>query len=651
MQNGHFLMEHKAMESTTLLRQALPWTIRRRALQVVAAVWATFFAAVGVVAQEDSEAEPIERPAVAELLPENTLAYVQVSDVLRLRESIRQSAFGQMTQDESMAPFVEGLYGEAEKAYDDFVREEVGDIGLSELAAMPNGEICFAMVAQRRKDPAVVFVMDTDPESDVAGRLEEAGRLRAEAEGAELEDEVLEDENLEGLQIRSLTPPAGDDNSIYYFEQQGRYVICSSRDLLIELATRAAGTYEGEVRAFTENRKFATVMNRCRGTKEAPPEIAFYVDPIELIRELNRSNVGVKTALAFLPYVGVDGLLAVGGSAIYNEEGYDSIFHLHILMASPRKGFLDLISLKPGFNDPEAFVPADVISYATSNWNVPKTWKEIGDIYDIFTEDGAFEEALETPNEFLGIDLEKDLIDTLDGRLTLMTWPEPPARLNSQSFAGAIKIKDLEKFEETLEVLLARLADFNEDALEENRLDGVTFWSEPIVRLEERQQQFLDRNEEGVELNVRLGSPCFGIIGDYLVITESRKFFEEMVKVYNGNAKPLGQDEDYTNMIREMERNLGTQAPSVTFFNRPAEQMRVMFEVADSDNTRELLNYGAEENEYVKGLRNVFEDTPLPAFEDVERYFPPAGGFVTSDETGFHLMVFSLKPADEEEGD
>ena len=114
----------------------------------------------------------------------------------------------------------------------------------------------------------------------------------------------------------------------------------------------------------------------------------------------------------------------------------------------------------------------------------------------------------------------------------------------------------------------------------------------------------------------------------------AREFLKLVIKTNKGDEKSLADDEEFAKVIKQMERQLGTQLPSITMFNRPAESMRMIFEAAKSENTKSLIDRGAEENQYVQRLRDVFEDSPLPDFDSVKHFFPPAGGFITSDETG-----------------
>ena len=58
----------------------------------------------------------------------------------------------------------------------------------------------------------------------------------------------------------------------------------------------------------------------------------------------------------------------------------------------------------------------------------------------------------------------------------------------------------------------------------------------------------------------------------------------------------------------------------------------------------EMLEKMAEGNERARGFIDAFKDNPLPDFDDVKKYFAPSGAFITSDDTGYHMLGFTLKP-------
>jgi len=74
----------------------------------------------------------------------------------------------------------------------------------------------------------------------------------------------------------------------------------------------------------------------------------------------------------------------------------------------------------------------------------------------------------------------------------------------------------------------------------------------------------------------------------------------------------------------------------------------MLYELYNSDSTRALISRGAEDNKYLDSIRGRMEDNPLPEFDDMKKYFKPSGGFVLSDETGYHALVFTLRGDPEE---
>ena len=92
-----------------------------------------------------------DRPKTEMILPETTVAMVQLPDFQSAVEKMRDTGAGKMMADQAVASLVDGLWEEAEAAYDD-VKDEVG-IELSDLTSLPSGEITLAVIAPRRSNP------------------------------------------------------------------------------------------------------------------------------------------------------------------------------------------------------------------------------------------------------------------------------------------------------------------------------------------------------------------------------------------------------------------------------------------------------------------------------------------------------------------
>jgi hypothetical protein len=78
-------------------------------------------------------------------------------------------------------------------------------------------------------------------------------------------------------------------------------------------------------------------------------------------------------------------------------------------------------------------------------------------------------------------------------------------------------------------------------------------------------------------------------------------------------------------------------------FNRPEEAMRQVYEMATSDTMRGALKGQAANNPFMKSLDDALTTNPLPPFAVLAKYLAPGGALLTSDETGFHYMAFSLR--------
>ncbi len=579
------------------------------------------------------------RPTSEELLPENTVAYVQLKDFQEFVADLQNTNMGRMMQDEKIAPLVGDLYSQARDAFTDFE----GEIGLAweDIEQLPHGEICFAVIAPRRADTQFVLIIDVNPDSEAADHV--LGRVQ---ELAEEDGQAVEEETVEEVVYKTINSDGvGAGVMLTQFRMLDTIIITSDRKLAEEIVVRWNGGEVEKVRPLKENRKFVTIMNRCRGTKDVPPEMRFFVDPIELVRSVSRSDVGTQTALNFLPLLGLDGLLGIGGAAIFDELEFESVTHMHLLLANPRNGILEMLALKPGDYKPEPWVTEDITLYASGTLDAPKFYSELTKIVNGFMGEDGFESQVQTNiNDQLEIDFQEDVIGALSGRLSFAQWIEESDKFNAQSSAFGIGIKDLEKAQMVLEKIKNKIEE--ESSGEEERIvletyEGVDFWR---VNFPGRQERLERMREEGqVRVSIRAPEPCFGFIGDSFVFTDNYAYMEKCIDTYKENQPGLNANEDFIDVTNRVTRLLGTDVPCGVFYSQPGPSIEWMLKLAKSDDTRGLLEEGAAENEYVERLRKSLDDHPLPTFGDIEKYFKPSGGFFTADDTGYHWLQFQVR--------
>lgn len=581
-------------------------------------------------------AQDEQRPSSEELLPETTVAYVQLYNFREFMEKLADTNGGRLLADENVGPLANDLFNTAKEAYTE-IEDRVG-LSLEEIRELPAGEMCFAVIAPRRKKPAFVFIIDTDDESAVVEKALQRGRDLAEEADIELEIEETDDVTFEKFVV--------DGQDVMMFRKAGSVVIGTDLDEMNAIVDRWMGREVEKVKPLKENRKFITIMNRCRGTKDLPNDFRFFVDPISLVKSATRGNAGAQLALNFLPILGLDGFLGVGGSMIIDEMDFESVAHMHILLSNPRAGIFEMLALKPGEYEPQPWVPNNAGSYVSASLDTKKMFSELEKMYDSFSGDGAMNEEIEDEiNSELGIDFYEDIIENVSGRMTYVQWVGDDAvAINGQTNAIAFGVNDTDAIMEIVDIFLERVRDEDGDeSIEELEYKGVTYWQQPNEAAEEARERIAEGGAPtGV---VRVPQPAFVMLEDSLIIVDNPDFLKRAIDTARGKEDSLYNDEQFQTVTDQITKLLGTDLPGAIMYNRPAEAIRMMLKVAKDDDAREFLEEMGEDNKYVQMILAAFEDNPLPDFDDISHYFPPSGGFMTNDDTGYHMLFFQQKSA------
>jgi hypothetical protein len=563
-----------------------------------------------------------QRPTAAHVLPEDTLLYLRLADTAETVKRFQQTALGRISRDPTMQPLVSQLYGSAVEAFAE-VEQRIG-ASLDDLLSLPEGELCFAVVPTEQGRPAPVLLVDVGQRMPIVQRMFERIEALLAEQGAQKAEETAGD-----VRVTVHTLRGEGQRQLVYMERDG--VVLVTADL--DVAKSVLAAYRGEAeRTLADNPDFNTVMRRCAGNAEEPPDAALYVDPIGLFSRLSRGNLAAETTLALLPALGLDGVRGAGGSIAFATEEYDALIHLHLLLDSPRTGVLEMIALKSGDVRPEPWVPADVASYITLNWDLYKTYTTFAGIYDSIRGEDALADSFESrANERLGIELREEFLDALDGRVTYITCMVKPARLNSRANLIGLKLKDAKAFRKTFDKFLARQG----AQLAKDAFAGVTYYRAPT-----REQPPADDQQPRL---MRRPDPALAILDDYLLLTDSSDVLKQVISAKQSHGASLADQLEYRLIASKIRRLPGGETPGMIAFDRPEEGMRLWYELATGDTSRQRLSQGAENNRFFRALDDALRDNPLPPFAKIARYLAPSGSLLTNDESGLHYVSFTLR--------
>ncbi|MCI0358549.1 MAG: DUF3352 domain-containing protein [Planctomycetaceae bacterium] len=596
------------------------------------------------------QSKPAERPSAPRLLPEKTLAYLRITDTPTLVERFRETSLGRIVKDEQVRPLVQQLYGSVENAWKQ-IEERVG-LPLNELLKIPQGEICVAFVAPPEQQPGLVVLLDVKQQMPAFYKLLGRGEEFLTGRGGSKSEEKL------GGQPVSVYTGAGG-NTVYLHERDGTILVASSK-LLMEYTLK---TWAGEAvtkgvadKTLADNSSFNSIMSRCAGTVDDPPQATYFVDPIELVRSLTRGGIGAP-GLALIPVLGLDGVKGVGGSITFSTGEFDDVQHMHILLDNPRAGVVELLAMKSADVTPESWIPPDVITYNSFNWDFQLTFDKAASLYNSLTSENEFQmEVQRRISERLGVDFEKDVLPAMEGRVTFAQWVEKPVRINSITTLIGIKLKDAKAFEPLMQKVFDKYA----DRFEKKSYAGTAYWS---VKLPEgRRGRGVGRGPFGTRFRVegqppadgqpqegpalRQPDPCIALVGDYLVGSDSFAALEAAINAHNDPSRRLAGELDYKLIASKIKRQIGGDAPGFVQFARPEEGLRFWYEMAQAEDTRRMLARGAENNSLLKEVDQALKDNPLPPFSVLAKYLAPSGAMMVSDETGYHYMSFTLKRED-----
>ena len=619
-------------------------------------------------ASPQSESIP-ERPTTELILPETTVALVQIPNFRDALEKMRQTAGGQMMADQSIAPLVDGLWEEAETSYED-VKDKVG-LELSDLTSLPAGEMTFAVIAPRRQTPEYLVMMDLNADDGVLDRVMDRGReliAETETEEDESETEPEEFDSVDGFEIESFRV---NGRKVHFFRHDQTVVACTSLSELNDLIQRWMGQEVEKTRPLSANRRYATIMKRCEGTNDLDPEFRFFVDPIAVAKSSTIGNPSARLTINLLPLLGFDSLSAIGGTMFLDEEDYEAVMHGHVLLTNPRTGIFALLAFKPTDYDPEPFIPQTANNHSMVSLDAPKGYAELTKIVDSFAEPGYFEKIVqENINDDLQLDLKEDIINTIDGRITWFQWIEEPAMRNSNRNGIVIRLKDPAKFEMLLDKITEKAngdfagGDSDEDspqAIEKREYRDVTIYAEPRSKIATRNEQRdrrrnarnkkRRRNKEGEDrprMEVSIESPQMAIFGDCLVISvDSNRLLEVLIDTHLGEGDALADDEGYARIVEESQKLLNNELPIANFYSDPKKQLKWLLDLVNTDTAQKVLEGVGQDNKYISGIKRRLDENPLPEFDQIGKYFNQTGGFFSDDDTGVHMLFFTLKSEEE----
>lgn len=536
-------------------------------------------------------------PTGAQLLPKDTLLFFSLPSVPDFKEELDKSVSGAMLRDPELKPFLEDVkkkIGElSEKVHD-----EIG-VTISELLAIPSGEVTFALMERPVRKLSPVLIMDYGDKETVEKLLK---KMHDALEGStEHSTQEVGDVTVHVFTIKDRDPSNPFD-SVSYFNDDSCLAFSTSVDALKEVLDRWDGD---STDTLANNDIYKYVQERCKDESNEAA-VVWFINPIGLIQSgldmAAEFTPQVGMAKLFLPTLGIDKLKGWGGSGYFGSDNFDSLSKSFVYADSP-SGVLNVFQFPATDLAPPKWVAADVSGYFSANWNVPQAYQAIESLVDGVQGRGQTAKLLDklaSSDEGPGLHLKKDILDQLDGKFHVIQGDAAGEDDPAPHFLIAFDVKDAAKAKKTL----AKAAKSEGADIETRDFNGETIY------------EITAGNDQVVSLAVTAG---------HLVVTNDTPALEGMLRTV---AKPsLAESTGYRKIAKHFPAKV-----SMISYSRADAQLKAAYEMLKNADNTELL----------EGI----DVGKLPPFEVLQKYLRPNGSYVVPDKKGSLFVGFQLREGD-----
>jgi hypothetical protein len=119
-----------------------------------------------------------------------------------------------------------------------------------------------------------------------------------------------------------------------------------------------------------------------------------------------------------------------------------------------------------------------------------------------------------------------------------------------------------------------------------------------------------------------------------------------MLDVVDNRENSLSQSADLATILEKIRSQPNGQSASAVSFSRPAEAIRIFYELIQSEQARQFMSERRDDNPVLRGLDEALSKHPLPPFSALESYLTPQGAIITNEESGIHSLTLTLRPTD-----
>jgi hypothetical protein len=595
-----------------------------------------------------------------------TRGFLSVADFKTTQEHWNATQLGQLVKDESMKPFIDDLKQQIERKMSG-TRQKLG-LTIEDLREVAAGEIGIGLVEQEKTRAALAVTVD------VTGKGEAVKALLAKIDQEMTKRRATRANENSGdtaLTIYKIPPQTKEDiaRTAVFFVQQDLLCASDSRAEAEEMLHRIGG--QGGQR-LTDVKPYQITMQRCAAeAKEMKPEARWYVEPFGYARATRSLLSGEALAKRGKDYVsilenqGFDAIQGIGGYLNLSVDGSYELLHRTSVYAPPIPGEANKYKLAmqilnfPNAQDlkPEPWTPRKLASYRTFSCDLQNAFRHIDSLFDAMAGyENAFNdviEGLEKDPYGPQVKVERDFVEHLGQRVSMLTDYDLPITTKSERFLVSIEVKDEKAVAATVEKFMK-----SDPNAQKRDFQGITVWEimppqEDVPELDIAIDPVAPKGggHGGDQLkNTAMSTSAVCVTNGHLLIASHLTYLQQILANQKAGEK-LADATDFNEVDAALNRLL--QGPvAVRCFRRSDEAYRPSYELLRQGKMPEaetllgrvlnrLLTPPEDEEEGILRKQKI-DGRQLPPFEMVRRYFSPGGTVVRSLDDGWLVVGATL---------
>lgn len=604
-------------------------TSMRAAIRLALAGWLGL-AGLSLVPAQGWAATPPDK-----ILPESTIALLKINNAAALRESFRQSQFGQLWADPGMKAWRDDLSARLDDAGKS-LKKRIG-VTYQELLELPQGPACIAVI--RRDDPelpfSVVILADAGKNTSKMNEVFTRATKQGEESGSKVATETFKGATLYVIQPppdkEKKEPAKGkkDDRPeppVVWTHQGSQFFLGSDVDAVKDLVAHADGRTD----------PVAGVESYVQAQKKlgSDAQVGWFIDVAKVLKMVVQGNPAAKgnpaqaqQAEALIQLTGLQGLKAAAGSFMLNAGNYDSVTKTIILAPGPAQGLLKMMTLPKVNLRPESWVPASVASYQTWSWDLDNAYTALNDLVNAIQPGmlQVMEQQLAGPNG-QPLSFQKDIFGPLGDRFTLISDFKKPVTEDSQRMLLAVALEDSAAFQNTLNKLIA----MSGGAPKKREFQGTTIYDFTLPDL--------PNNPGGGNANAPQfkGPISVAVAKNTVFVSREPTMLEQVLR---GGGPGLADSAAFQAVAKEVPGNVSTFS-----YVRPEEQARLSYDMVKSGQFEKALQNAAVAGGPDFGdIGKMIDKDKLPDFSIFAKYLSQGGGYGVQEDDGLTFTSFTLR--------